>query len=436
MKARRRRTASTPVTAVAAAMTTACGGGGDNPNIRPDGPAQETQAAASARIERVNTHAADIADHWETADPFSDGLEALGESDPKEGLAAAIGSYYGEARPATASIRAAGAGNVVALDTRNDVTVGRWTSGPVGTMGIEFYYDRSADVTDAQKATIERAAKAWTRYIRTQFDDHTVDAGTVIEKATRPPATVHTDVEVDDFLIVVSTTTEDDGRSWGGASRWSRRNGQVAVPGIGYIDLNTSRGGLPGHYSVVHEIGHAIQYTEPTVEGAYNPTRERYLSEDGHHFEGPEAMKANGGEPVPFQWVDAELKPVAPGTPGAELDLGHIGVCTSVMAYCSDRDVVTMPSALDIAWLRDKGHVPARVPEFTRQILSGNAWVADVRRIRARIALQAAAHCSPLSRIGERPCRSLQWSSNRGGPTTPLMMSVRRTRTLARPPST
>ena len=222
-------------------------------------------------------------------------------------------------------------------------------------MDVELYYDPSADVNDAEKATIERAAKAWSRYIRTRLDDHTVEAGTVVRKGTRPSTTVHTDVEVDDFLIVVSTTTQDDGLSWGGASSWSIRNGEIAVPGIGYFGLNTSRGGLPVHNTVVHEIGHAIQYTEPTVEGAQNPARERYLSADGHHFEGPEAMQANGGQPVPFQWVNAENEPVAPGTPGAMVDPGHIGVCTSVMAYCADDDVV-MPSALDIAWLRDMGY--------------------------------------------------------------------------------
>ena len=352
MKTRRGTTSSTLVTALAAALTTACGGGGENPNLRPEAP-EATHAAVSARIERANTHAADLADHWTGADRLLEGLGPVAEGDPTEGLAAAIAGYDGAAPAGVTSLRAAGAHNVRAVGTRHGVTVGGWTSGPVGTMDIELYYDPSADVNDAEKATIERAAKAWSRYIRTEFDDRTVEAGTVVDKRAFPPTRLHADVEVDDLLVVVSTTTE--GTLSHGGSTGSSFRGDAFTPGTGFIHMNTARGHLQDNQVIVHEIGHALLYTEPTREGVRTPTRERFLSAEGTHFEGPEAMQANGGQPVPFQWVNAQNEPVAPGTPGAMVDPGHIGVCTSVMAYCADDDVV-MPSALDIAWLRDMGY--------------------------------------------------------------------------------
>ena len=66
-------------------------------------------------------------------------------------------------------------------------------------------------------------------------------------------------------------------------------------------------------------------------------------------------MRANGGAPVPFQWLNSNLDPVAPGRRGAEVDYGHPGVCTSVMAYCS-RDRLETPGALDFAILADLGY--------------------------------------------------------------------------------
>ena len=97
--------------------------GGENPNLRPEAP-EATHAAASARIERANTHAADLADHWTGADRLLEGLGPVAEGDPTEGLAAAIAGYDGAAPAGVTSLRAAGAQNVRAVGTRHGVTVG------------------------------------------------------------------------------------------------------------------------------------------------------------------------------------------------------------------------------------------------------------------------------------------------------------------------
>ena len=155
-------------------------------------------------------------------------------------------------------------------------------------MDIEVHYNRDADVNHDEKARIERAGKAWSRYVRTRFEGYTVDAD-----ATAPWEGVETEVEVDDFLVVVGTKSGGDAWSHGGSTGYRRVDGKYVVPGMGQITL--SEQGLARNSTIVHEIGHAIQLTEPTIEGLYNPTLKRHANADGTHFEGPEAMKVHGG---------------------------------------------------------------------------------------------------------------------------------------------
>ena len=173
-----------------------------------------------------------------------------------------------------------------------------------------------------------------------------VAPGAMLPKTGDASTTARETVEVDDMLIVVSTTTEGRLSLGGSNGSWTDEES---------VTLNTEQGheDLPG--VIVHEIGHSLDYTEVTVEGAREGTVQRFLSEDGWHFEGPEAVKANAGQPVPFQWIDEDGDRVEPGTQGATIDLGHPDVCTSVMAYCSGGEVET-PRAMDIAWLKDMGH--------------------------------------------------------------------------------
>ena len=90
---------------------------------------------------------------------------------------------------------------------------------------------------------------------------------------------------------------------------------------------------------------------------------------------------------MPFQWVDEENRWVEPNTPGAEVDYGHLGVCTSVMAYCRDRTVVYGPSELDFAYLKDVGYDISDPDTASEPELYGygawgsySAWGAGVER--------------------------------------------------------
>ena len=82
---------------------------------------------------------------------------------------------------------------------------------------------------------------------------------------------------------------------------------------------------------LAHEIGHVLGI----FPDRFFPSFERYANYVDNTFDGPEAMRANGGAPLPFQWINADREPLAPGNRGAEVDYGHPGVCASVMAYCS-----------------------------------------------------------------------------------------------------
>ena len=103
---------------------------------------------------------------------------------------------------------------------------------------------------------------------------------------------------------------------------------------------------------MVHEIGHVLGIF-PGLD-SYNDY-DSLVNRADNTFEGPQAMRANGGDPVPFQWWNAQFEPVQPGASGATVDYGHPGVCSSVMAYCS-RDTLETPGELDFAILDDLGY--------------------------------------------------------------------------------
>ena len=66
---------------------------------------------------------------------------------------------------------------------------------------------------------------------------------------------------------------------------------------------------------------------------------------------GPKSVAEHGG-PVPFQWLDADRRPVPTGT-GA-VDYGHLGVCSMVMSYaagiCGSSREKYEPNELDVGW--------------------------------------------------------------------------------------
>ena len=117
------------------------------------------------------------------------------------------------------------------------------------------------------------------------------------------------------------------------------------------------------------------------------PVIEQYMNRQDATFEGPESQRANGGNPVPFQWLDANRYPVPPHTPGATVDYAHLGVCSSIMAYCNKGEVYE-PSALDFAYLDDIGYEILDADTASEPELYGygawgqySAWGAGVERM-------------------------------------------------------
>ena len=146
--------------------------------------------------------------------------------------------------------------------------------------------------------------------------------------------------------------------------------------------LNLSQRHVESTGVMAHEIGHVIG-----VSGWDIQPLTRYINRTDYTFEGPEAMRANGGQPVPFQWLDEDNRWVEPNTPGSEVDWGHLGVCTSVMAYCRDRTEVYGPSAMDFAYMADIGYEISPAGTENEPELYGygawgeySAWGAGVER--------------------------------------------------------
>ena len=135
---------------------------------------------------------------------------------------------------------------------------------------------------------------------------------------------------------------------------------------------------------IVHEIGHVIGIRASKTR---LPSVGRYVDAQNHTFEGPESQRANGGRPIPFQWVNERYEVVSPGTMGARVDYDHFGICNSIMAYCRDRSEVLGPTELDFAFLADIGYEvldsrTASKPEVYGYGAWGrySAWGAGVER--------------------------------------------------------
>ena len=199
-------------------------------------------------------------------------------------------------------------------------------------------------------------------------------------------------VETDGILVAVAHSRSDplssagpwraditanDYEPWLGILTLSQRN----------IDERTSKGNYWLSHVFAHELGHIIGIV--THEGGWHvPSHERYLNRRDHTFGGPASRRANGGEPVPFQWIDADRQPVPPHTPGAGVDYAHLGPCASIMAYCTDARETYEPSELDFAFLADIGYElldaeTAAEPELYGYGAWGHysAWGVGVERV-------------------------------------------------------
>ncbi len=339
--------------------------------------------------ERDNPTAEDLLDHWN--DPWERLRRGLGlarvnpgdEADRTRRLTDLINMAGGdpaETGTRLRNFRPVRPEDIEIIGERGGITYGRWTGGPAGTLNIEFDWRFAPDFDAATRARTERAGKSWSWRLLDDFGTNLARRGReLVVPGIGQLGVLDEDVPADDVLIFVFDL---------GDSEFSEASTQDLVtfagddyqPWLGLVRLSQRH--TDSTSVIAHEIGHVIGVSNWEVQPLT-----RYINTADHTFEGPEAVRANGGQPVPFQWVDADNRLVEPNTPGAEVDYGHLGVCTSIMAYCRDPTEVYVPSDLDFAYLDDIGYdlldpAAASAPELYGYGAWGrySAWGAGVER--------------------------------------------------------
>lgn len=233
---------------------------------------------------------------------------------------------------------------------------------------------------------MERAGREWSRRIATQRSSRTIEAGTIIMPTSehleddRPRQVVVTqDIDADGMLVFMFDA--GDAQFSTGGPRWVDEGNGLEFE-FGTIAISQRH--TTSRRVATHEIGHVLGVS--SLNEDWNEPANRYVDMTNHTFTGPNAMRENGGEPVPLQWVDANNEVAEPGSEGATPDYEHLGVCTSVMAYCF-RQEVKGPQKIDFAVLEDLGYSLLDTAEAAEAEVYGfgtwgrySAWGAGVER--------------------------------------------------------
>ncbi len=344
---------------------------------------------AQGTDERGNPSAEDLLDHWNQPEPLRTalGLSAVNAADlanRQHALGELIINRAGGNPDETGTLlRNVRPEDIEIIGERNGITYGRWKGGPAGTLNIQFDWQFAPNFDDETRARMERAGKSWSWRILDDFGPHVVRDGRVVRRRIFPgmetlSVTYDEDVTVDGILIVMMAPGDTDFSNAGYAA--AELTSDDITPWLGALMLSSRH----GHRTDVmaHEIGHVLGLMETPA-----PSVGRYTNRGNETFIGPESQRANGGQPVPFQWLDQDFNHVAPNTPGAKVDYTHPGVCASIMAYCSDSREIYQPSDLDFAMLDDIGYeildaATASEPELYGYGAWGrySAWGAGVER--------------------------------------------------------
>ena len=275
---------------------------------------------------------------------------------------------------------------VTVLGQRHEVTYGRWSGGPADTLSIAFdleHATRELREDASFRASLERAGKVWSRRIDDTWQEWERLAGESKGRlignygADGREVLVRAGGETSTGLTVYVTEAQL-GDVGGVAGAQSFRPDAEWEPHTGAMALDSDHleeAGEAGLFrTMVHEIGHVL--------GAWYGT-------DKYGHDRPEVDRAAGtwtgahveavrGGPAPFQddddalgWHDGERSSDAD-----TIDFHHSGVCSSVMAYCTDSAAIPafLPTEIDFAFLADIGMTI--LPQLGRPETYGHAgWL-------------------------------------------------------------
>ena len=368
-------------TAVLALGLYGCGGGGG------EGPMTD-----AGQIWRNNPTAEDLLDHWNDADALKStlGLSMVSQADidsRKTLIRNLINSAGSDPATSGTILRNVDPDDIEIIGERDGVTYGQWKGGSAGTLNIKFDWLSAENVGAATRARMERAGKFWSHRIMDKNRDREAPSGTMfVHEAdafnpVRVERTLDENVSTNGVLIFVLDQGANSG-IYSFASQYDPNyRPDVLDPWLASILL--SRRHHESTYTMAHEIGHTLGIF-PNLD-AYT-AYDNLVNRADHTFEGPQAMRANGGDPVPFQWWSSDFQPVAPSTPGATVDYTHPGDCDSIMSYCS-AGTLERPSELDFAFLADLGYDILDADTASEPELYGygawgrySAWGAGVER--------------------------------------------------------
>ena len=316
--------------------------------------------------ERDNPTAEDLLDHWNEPEPLRAalGLSEVAAEDVavrKRTLADLIKATEGNSAETGTRLRNVAPEDIEIIGERDGITYGRWRSGPAGTMNIEFDWRFTPNLDETTRARFERAGKSWSWRLADQFRRHTIERGTVVSLPDRPPLTLQQDVAIGGLVIFMDhydETTESRGRHLDYDKTAIReRDFQPFLGTIllaqSRIDEVETRGNARLISLMAHEIAHVLGISK-RLRGVAD-FYDGFIDEETATFNGPHAVAANGGRPVPFQWQIGRNR-AAPFSPGADVNWGHLDVSDSITSYRRRHVDRFVPSELDFAFLKDIGY--------------------------------------------------------------------------------
>ena len=256
---------------------------------------------------------------------------------------------------------------VTVLGQRRDVTYGRWSGGPADTLSIAFDLEHASEEMQEDtsfRAALERAGKMWGRRIDDTWQAWERRAGESKGRligdygADGREVRVGPEGETSTGLTIYVTEAQlgDAGgiagpRNFGPGEDWEPHTGAMAFD----EDHIEEAGEAQLFHTMVHEIGHVLgAWYGADKYGHYRPE----VDPEAGTWTGPHVEAVHGG-PAPFQdaadvhgWHDGERSPDA-----SQIDFYHSGVCSSVMAYCTDSAAIPafLPAEIDFAFLADIG---------------------------------------------------------------------------------